>query len=845
MLAEQRRQAELLRQARDREAAERLQQDVTRRQAEERARPTIKPPDQPDREVGRDVVLKPPDQPDYRVGYTLPPPLVDVRPPQTPTQLRTYQIDQKLTDLNIVKQGNIIQQGIIDFNKYRTDVDVATTKFTGYINEANNVLANVGKYEFSGWTGTIGDKAYSGFAGYKQYAADLKAQRDKLNSDFEENNAKFSSEMGKANANLGKLKGSAVSLSIKTSGKEYVLHPYTGVDDKLAKMALEKLLEDKVVSVVGRVIKRGDTSSQSSSSGVGFTLTNPNKGLTDKQVKLLHTAGFTLTQTPITVPPPKTKADWENIIEKYDEGIRVVWIDPLTNLATDLKKTADSNTGPTWLAASIAYYGIQAPIGAVSALRGMLSPVQWINTAILGYEILKTDYAIITRDPNRVNAPVLEGFVNYMQTHPGEFIIQTAAGLMVGYYVGKATTPILKKITGKLKDDLTLIQGKSPDFPEGTVIGPKSILKKLSKFEETPTGTAAELAKIYEEMGFDKAIIEQTFKATKWDKKTGTFIEVEQSVTPETDYSASPKFDKLGEGDFAALYKQETGHGLSAADLAELEKLELVSGKKLMSQGVSDADLALAAKKMEIWENANPEMVAIIRKLSREIGDARMAIVTQDYGAVTGLVNPAVDLSAIGTGSTAVPLVIYIYTALQNKGLTLTQIQTALPVLLDREITPESLEKLDEKTLGVVIPVLSIKTLVDTIPKVDIKTLGLIIQGATLEQRRELVQRLDVKTINSLGEVLDTATMQSIIEVLDVAQIQRYDLDKIGRLHPKLRLPEGTPIRTPQQQQPPPAHKYRVVLDGRVDTVEAETFVEALSRVYKGKGARASVTRLP
>jgi hypothetical protein len=220
-----------------------------------------------------------------------------------------------------------------------------------------------------------------------------------------------------------------------------------------------------------------------------------------------------------------------------------------------------------------------------------------------------------------------------------------------------------------------------------------------------------------------------------------------------------------------------------------------------------------------------------------------MAIVTQDYGAVKGLVNPEVNLSAIGAGSTAVPLVIYAFTVLQGRGLTTAQIEGALPVLLDPKITPESLNRLDEETMKIVIPALSMRTLVATIPKVDTKTLGLIIQGTTLEQRRYLMGRLDVKTINSLIDVVDTTTMQSIIDILGVEQMQKYDLGKIGRLHPRLRLPRGTPIKAPLPQ-PPPTQRFRVVLDGRISTVEANSFVEALSRVSGGRGSRATVTRL-
>ena len=60
-----------------------------------------------------------------------------------------------------------------------------------------------------------------------------------------------------------------------------------------------------------------------------------------------------------------------------------------------------------------------------------------------------------------------------------------------------------------------------------------------------------------------------------------------------------------------------------------------------------------------------------------------------------------------------------------------------------------------------------------------------------------------------------------------------------------LKLPDSEPSKTsPRGESPHNATRFHVVLDGRVSTVEASGFVEALQRVSGGRGSRATVTRL-
>jgi len=152
------------------------------------------------------------------------------------------------------------------------------------------------------------------------------------------------------------------------------------------------------------------------------------------------------------------------------------------------------------------------------------------------------------------------------------------------------------------------------------------------------------------------------------------------------------------------------------------------------------------------------------------------------------------------------------------------------------DVEPD-LEELDDEDV-VVTPIVLPQEIVDTLPVIDQP------QDDIQDPQQDVIQDPQQDVIQDPITDMIQDPVQDIVETPVTETIQSPDLEPPGDKRGGFARDEQP--RTLEQKKGGTAARgrFRVVLDGRVSTVVAGGFVEALSIVSGGRGGRATVTRI-
>ena len=469
-----------------------------------------------------------------------------------------YQLKLQNTIVNtgIKQQTAAISSGRSDFDVYTEQYNKAVSDMNANLADVQDIINNPDAYDFSSVEG--------GRAGWFTQLKATEENLAKIKNDYAINAENYNKSMTAAETNLAKLNKSKINIEssiIPTTGPEYLVHPaetvfnpvtkkwttrdiitvtYVTPDgvqhDKnftttsmatdfiadLNKQALDKikaLTDNGVLGKTFGTVKVGDVSSTSSGEPVSYTLTKPFKDLTAKDKQQLVDAGFVVTvptPTPTTTPKVDLSIGGVGLYGRVEaavgasEQVFVSVTNALSNAAKEIQKGVVEKNGINALGAAIAYAGTQAAIGAFGAATLPFRPLQVAGIANLA-----------------ISEDARTAFVKYIADNPFDFVMQTGGGLLGGYLVGKALTPITEPIPAAMAEIWNKLGPKIPgvnniyyarkfasnaDFPEFNVgelsaADSASVLKGAVNFYKQGISESIVMAKYGTNVGEGSAFV--------------------------------------------------------------------------------------------------------------------------------------------------------------------------------------------------------------------------------------------------------------------------------------------------------------------------------------------------
>jgi len=301
--------------------------------------------------------------------------------------------------------------------------------------------------------------------------------------------------------------------------------------------------------------------------------------------------------------------------------------------------------------------------------------------------------------------------------------------------------------------------------------------------------------------------------------------------------------------DEAATLFKKVGKTLDTLDISDIisrqREFDVNADLTLEAQRFAEAELALeSAKKMSgpnipapTVEVGGGPVVSVLEESTITYPRSNLGVLPNPYYATSrGMVTGGVDLA---------PPSAEFYAAL-----------SALLSSGDAARVSASLEKIDaDLKLDIsVIPIVTPKIPTDELP--DVKAVNLSIP--VVESLTEQISEQITEQIQIQEQITEQVTEQTTEQALEEITEQEPILEPVTIIPPPTEMPPEEPEETPplplggevsgkrlaEKKEEKGAPRFRVVLDGRVSVVEADGFVEALEKVSRGRGSRATITRL-